>query len=531
MSQETAQTEPTWAELAPRVDDAVAELPEEVRVPVILHFLEGKSQTEIAQELDINQSTVSRRIEKGLSELREKLRQAGGVASVAVLGTLLSEHAAAAAPAALLTSLGKMAMSGVGQSATAAGAAAEASAGAAAGAPATVASTLFGAVGGKVAVAVAISALAVAGVVAYRTAARPDPSAEPTTPAVPIQQAAADSSAEAAAALIQSSLRAMQARLVGMKGQYPQLSELGHARLEATRLEYKKGEVSWPEGKMGGPRFSVKDGCHLQVTFRYPVETEPTVAAGDQGAYCPYAGLFCSFLLFSDPDNPGHDAFEKDVRDIVMRERAKLAEQLRRPRLDRVCRALKAQAGGEWEPGMHNGFRYGVLVVRGRLRDASGKTVATYHVLPIGAGVDRYGQTALGMYGKVQTKVSLLGIGPRFTVVEFLEARENEAVKKARAALVKTLELSPPRITVDMYRRVLAAAERALERAQGKSLPDVAPARRNSIAVGQTPFIEERDGAFRFVWEMITSSKTGFRVTGQRGKEGEVSILEVTLGL
>ena len=79
MSQETAQTEPTWAELAPRVDDAVAELPEEVRVPVILHFLEGKSQTEIAQELDINQSTVSRRIEKGLSELREKLRQAGVV--------------------------------------------------------------------------------------------------------------------------------------------------------------------------------------------------------------------------------------------------------------------------------------------------------------------------------------------------------------------------------------------------------------------------------------------------------------------
>ena len=232
------------------------------------------------------------------------------------------------------------------------------------------------------------------------------------------------------------------------------------------------------------------------------------------------------FIRTAEPTTPAVPIHQAPVVDRSPEAAAVLIH-----RLEKVCQALKAQAGGEWEPGLHNGFRYGVLVVRGRLRDASRKTVANYHVLPIGAGVDRYGRRALGMCGKAHTKVSILGLGPRFIVVEFLRVREDEAVKKARVALVKTLELSPPRITVDMYRRVLVAAERALERAQGKSLPDVAPARRNSIAVGQTPSIEERDGAFRFVWEMITSNKTGFRVTAQREKEGKVSILEVTLGL
>jgi len=336
---------------------------------------------------------------------------------------------------------------------------------------------------------------------------------------------------EVAAELIGTTLSAIQARLLEIKDGHPQLSEFADTRLTDTRLEYEKGEVSWPKGKMGGPRFNVKDGCHLRVSFRYPVETEPTWAAADQGAYYPSSGLSWSFLLFSDPDNPDHDAFEKAARGIVVQECTKLAEQLCRSRLEKVCQALKAQAGGEWEPGAHNGFRYGVLVVRGRLRHASGKTVATYHVLPIGAGVEPYGRTALGMYGKVRAKVSILGLGRRFTVVEFLRAREGEAVKKARAALVETLELSPPRLTVDTYRRVLAAAERALKRAQRKSPPDVSPARRNSIAVGQTAFIEERDGVFRFVWERATSSKTGYRITVEQVRDGKASVLEVKLGL
>jgi hypothetical protein len=339
------------------------------------------------------------------------------------------------------------------------------------------------------------------------------------------------SKGKAPAELIGTTLSAIQAGLLRIKGEYPQLSEFAQARLSDTRLDYEKGQISWPKGKMGGPQFNVKDGCHLRVSFGYPVETEPTIAAMDQGLYCPYAGLSCSLFLFSDLENPHQAAFEKAVRDIVMQERAKLAEQLCRLRLEEVCRTLKARAGGEWEPGLHSGFHYSVLVVRGRLRDASGKTVAQYDALPVGAAVDRYALKALGSYANAQTTVSILGVGPRFTVVELLRAGANEAVRKARGAVVQTLELSPPKITVDMYRSVLTAAERALGKAQAKSFPGASPAIRASIATGQTPFMEERDGGFRFVWEMLTNSKTGYRIAVERAKDGKVSVLEVELGL
>ncbi len=52
-----------WAEIAPSIDAALAELPEESRLAVVLYYLEGRSQAEVAAELAINQSTVSRRLE------------------------------------------------------------------------------------------------------------------------------------------------------------------------------------------------------------------------------------------------------------------------------------------------------------------------------------------------------------------------------------------------------------------------------------------------------------------------------------
>ena len=107
-----------WQEIAPHVDQALAELPEDLRMPLILHYLVARSQRDIAGELGVNQSTVSRRIDKGLDELRKRLKKAGIVPSVTVLGTLLSENAIAAAPPTLMAALGKMAMAGTRGSAT-----------------------------------------------------------------------------------------------------------------------------------------------------------------------------------------------------------------------------------------------------------------------------------------------------------------------------------------------------------------------------------------------------------------------------
>lgn len=111
-------SDPTWDELAPHVDKALDELPEKLRLPLVLYYLEGRGQSDLAGELGVDQSTVSRRLRKGVEALRRSLKKDGIIISGTVLGVLLSENAATAAPATLGGALGKMAIAGVGAGAT-----------------------------------------------------------------------------------------------------------------------------------------------------------------------------------------------------------------------------------------------------------------------------------------------------------------------------------------------------------------------------------------------------------------------------
>ena len=122
MARHSDEPETAWSDIAPHVDAALDDLPDRLCAPVMLHYLQGRSQAETAEALGVNQSTVSRRIEKGVDALRARLRKAGVVVSVAALVALLGDHAAVAAPPALTAALGKMALAGVGTSAAAAAA-------------------------------------------------------------------------------------------------------------------------------------------------------------------------------------------------------------------------------------------------------------------------------------------------------------------------------------------------------------------------------------------------------------------------
>lgn len=160
--------EPTWREIAPHIDEALAELPEDIRAPLVLHYLEDRSQEEVAAELEVNQSTVSRRLEKGVAELREKLRKAGVVASAALLATLLGQEAAQAAPATLVASLGKMAIAGVGKAG-------------AVGATAKTAAAGVGALKVKLVAAGVAGVVAVGGILAYSRLSGDGPPPAPVT--------------------------------------------------------------------------------------------------------------------------------------------------------------------------------------------------------------------------------------------------------------------------------------------------------------------------------------------------------------
>jgi RNA polymerase sigma factor (sigma-70 family) len=114
------------AQLIAHVDEAIATLPEDLRIAITEHFLCGRSQVELAAALGVNQSTISRRIDAGLKRLRERL-SARGIAGVAMLALprffsdVLRGDAAAVAPGTVRVALTKIGLSGIRGSSAAGG--------------------------------------------------------------------------------------------------------------------------------------------------------------------------------------------------------------------------------------------------------------------------------------------------------------------------------------------------------------------------------------------------------------------------
>ena len=103
----------TWEELEPAFDEALAELAVEERAVIIEHYLEGRTQTEVAGRMGLSQSSVSRLLEQSITHLRSKLK-AKGLLCGAALGTMMIAASTQAAPVTLIASLQKIALSSIG---------------------------------------------------------------------------------------------------------------------------------------------------------------------------------------------------------------------------------------------------------------------------------------------------------------------------------------------------------------------------------------------------------------------------------
>lgn len=114
--------EAPWTEVEPLVDEALDALPQDCRTVLVEHFLEQRTQVEMARSLGVSQATISRQIDAALHLLRAGLRAQGVICS-AGLATLLTANAAHAAPPALVRSLHKIGLSGAGTGAGISGAA------------------------------------------------------------------------------------------------------------------------------------------------------------------------------------------------------------------------------------------------------------------------------------------------------------------------------------------------------------------------------------------------------------------------
>lgn len=89
-------------ELLPILDEEVNRLPERLRRPFVLCYLEGKTNEEAARQLGCAAGTIFSRLARGRAMLRRRLQRRGVTLTVAALTAALWQHAAEAAPPVLL---------------------------------------------------------------------------------------------------------------------------------------------------------------------------------------------------------------------------------------------------------------------------------------------------------------------------------------------------------------------------------------------------------------------------------------------
>src|SRR5262249_29473609 len=67
----------SWREVRQVLHEELNQLPERYRVPLVLRFLEGKTQEQAAYELGLAKSTLRQRLERGRDLLRARVVRRG----------------------------------------------------------------------------------------------------------------------------------------------------------------------------------------------------------------------------------------------------------------------------------------------------------------------------------------------------------------------------------------------------------------------------------------------------------------------
>ena len=95
----------TWAQLAPLLDDAMAELGETDRAALVLRFFENKTVIEIAGALRMEEAAAQKRVGRALEKLRVYFSKRGMALPAAALTAAISANAVQAAPVGLAVTI------------------------------------------------------------------------------------------------------------------------------------------------------------------------------------------------------------------------------------------------------------------------------------------------------------------------------------------------------------------------------------------------------------------------------------------
>jgi RNA polymerase sigma factor (sigma-70 family) len=100
----------TWRELRTLLDEELARLPQAYRAPLVLCYLEERTQDEAARQLGWSRNTFRRRLERGRELLRHRLGRRGVTLSAGLFATLLAGQGSKSVAAPLTAAVVKAAL-------------------------------------------------------------------------------------------------------------------------------------------------------------------------------------------------------------------------------------------------------------------------------------------------------------------------------------------------------------------------------------------------------------------------------------
>src|SRR5258706_6687293 len=101
MNVSTANSDPTWEQLRPVIDEALHELDARDRDALLLRFFEGCTLAEVGTAIGLAENSARMRVERALGKLRGRLEKHGITSTAAALSTALAAQPPVAAPAGL----------------------------------------------------------------------------------------------------------------------------------------------------------------------------------------------------------------------------------------------------------------------------------------------------------------------------------------------------------------------------------------------------------------------------------------------
>jgi RNA polymerase sigma factor (sigma-70 family) len=113
MNSSATDTQITWQQLAPVLDEAVAQLGDEDRAAVVLRYFEQRPLDEVGAALGMGADAAQKRVTRALDKLRKRFAKRGLTLSVALIAGAVSVNSMSAAPVGLATKISVVSGKGI----------------------------------------------------------------------------------------------------------------------------------------------------------------------------------------------------------------------------------------------------------------------------------------------------------------------------------------------------------------------------------------------------------------------------------